>query len=66
MLAFLVGVREVGSFGKALGWVRVERRRSWNQQMSRNSGREAWERKWDEKVPGKVVSSFGFSLVAKR
>lgn len=34
--------------------------------MSGNSGREAWERKRDEKVPGKVASSFGFLLVAKR
>jgi hypothetical protein len=34
--------------------------------MSGNPEREAWERKWDEKVPGKVASSFGVSLVAKR
>lgn len=33
--------------------------------MSENSGREAWERKWDEKVPGKVASLSGIFLVAK-
>ena len=34
--------------------------------MSENSGRVAWERKWNEKEPGKVASSFGISLMAKR
>lgn len=34
--------------------------------MSEISGREAWERIWDEKEPGKVASSFGISLVAER
>ncbi|MXQ86134.1 hypothetical protein E5288_WYG002064 [Bos mutus] len=33
--------------------------------MSENSGRVAWERKWNEKEPGKVASSFGISLMAK-
>lgn len=39
---------------------------SWDLQMSENSGREAWERKWDEEEPGKFASSFGISPVAKR
>lgn len=39
---------------------------SWDLPTSENSGREAWERKWDEKEPGKFASSFGISLVAKR
>lgn len=33
--------------------------------MSGEPGREAWERKWDDKVPGTVASSFGISLVTK-
>jgi len=38
----------------------------WDLRMSENSGRVAWERKWNEKEPGKVASSFGISLMAKR
>lgn len=38
---------------------------NWDLPMSENSGREAWERKWDEKVPGKVASLSGIFLVAK-
>lgn len=39
---------------------------NWGLPVSENSGREAWERKWNEKVPGKVASSFGIFLLAKR
>ena len=39
---------------------------TWDLQVAGNSGREAWERKWGGKVPGKVTPSVVFSLVAKR
>lgn len=38
---------------------------NWDLPMSENSAREAWEGKWDEKVPGNVASFSGIFLVVK-